>query len=119
MSQGSTRRHDIKGHFYADDMQCYVLFDIKDNPSHKVHRMGACIKDIKMWMAANNLKLNNNKTEVITFMAPNVEMNMTLDVIQICDCSIPPVHRTNRFSRPLINSVRFSELATSGVITEF
>ena len=54
-----------------------VSFDIKDNPSHQVHRMEACI--------------NDNKTEVITFRAPNVEMNMPIDVIQIGDYSIPPV----------------------------
>ena len=35
------RRHDIKGHFYADDMQLYVSFDIKDNPLYHVHRMEA------------------------------------------------------------------------------
>ena len=85
------RRHDLNGHFYADDMQLYVSFDIKDNPSHQVHRMEACIKDIKTWMAGNHLKLNDNKTEVITFRAPNVEMNMPIDVIQIGDYSIPPV----------------------------
>ena len=85
------RRHDLIGHFYADDMQLYVSFDIKDNPSHHVHRMEACIKDIKTWMAGNHLKLNDNKTEVITFRAPNVEMNMPIDVIQIGDYRIPPV----------------------------
>ena len=72
-------------------MQLYVSFDIKDNPSHQVHRMEACIKDIKTWMAGNHLKLNDNKTEVITFRAPNVEMNMPIDVIQIGDYRIPPV----------------------------
>ena len=85
------RRHDLNGHFYADDMQLYVSFDIKDNPSHQVHRMEACIKDIKTWMAGNHLKLNDNKTEVITFRAPNVEMNMPIDVIQIGDYRIPLV----------------------------
>ena len=72
-------------------MQLYVSLDIKDNPSHQVHRMERCIKDIKMWMAGNHLKLNDNKTEVITFTAPNVEMNMPIEVIQIGDYSIPPV----------------------------
>ena len=38
-----------------------------------------------------NLKLNDNKTEVITFKAPNVEMNMPIYVIQIGDYRIPPV----------------------------
>ena len=42
-------------------------------------------------MAGSNLKLNDNKTEVITFTAPNVEMNKPIDVIQIDDYNIPPV----------------------------
>ena len=42
-------------------------------------------------MAGNHLKLNDNKTEVITFTAPNVEMNVPIDAIQIGDYSIPPV----------------------------
>ena len=32
---GIVRRRDLKGHFYADYMQLYVSFDIKDNPSHQ------------------------------------------------------------------------------------
>ena len=53
--------------------------------------MEACIKDIKMWMAGNHLKLTDNKTEVITFTALSVQMNIPIDVIQIGDYSIPPV----------------------------
>ena len=44
-----------------------------------------------MWMAGNHLKLNDNETEVITFTAPNVEMNMPIEVIQNGDYSVPPV----------------------------
>ena len=61
------RHHDLNGHIYADDMQIYVSFDIKDNPSHQVHRMERYIKDINMWMAGNHLKYDN-KTEVITML---------------------------------------------------
>ena len=84
------RRHDLNWHFYADAMQLCVSFDINDNPSHQVHRTEGCIKDV-MWMAGNHLKLNDNKTEVITFTTPNVEINMPIDVIQIGDYRIPPV----------------------------
>ena len=53
--------------------------------------MEACVKDIKMWMAGNHMKLNDQKMEVITFTAPNVEMNMAIDIIHIGDYIIPPV----------------------------
>ena len=42
---------------------------------------------ISEWQAI----INDNKTEVITLTAPNVEMNMPFDVIHIGDYIIPPV----------------------------
>ena len=44
----SISRHDFTGHIYADDMQIFVSFEIMDNPSPQIHRMEACIKDIRM-----------------------------------------------------------------------
>ena len=44
-----------------------------------------------MWMAGNHLTLNDNTAEVITFTAPNVEMNMPIDVIRIGDYIVPTV----------------------------
>ena len=91
------RRHDLNGHFYADDMQLYVSLALRTtHPINcEVNRMEACIKDINtiMWMAGNRLKLTDNKTEVTTFTATNVEMNncMPIDVIHIGDYSIPAV----------------------------
>ena len=84
------RHHDLDWQFYADDMQLYVSFDIKDNPPHQVHRFEGCINDIKTWMAGNHLKLNDNKTDVLTCTTPNVETNMPIDVIQTGDYRIPP-----------------------------
>ena len=63
------RSHRIYAHFYADDSQIYMTF----KPSRSgdkdtvISRMEACIKDIRVWMTHNLLKLNKDKTEFIIF----------------------------------------------------
>ena len=57
-------------HFYADDSQLYNVFrstpaDVQRCVSH----METCVESVKVWMSANKLKLNDDKTEIITFAA--------------------------------------------------
>ena len=59
--------HKLNSHFYADDSQLYTFF----NPNKEIDVMLAkienCIKDIKIFMDKNFLKLNEEKTEIIIF----------------------------------------------------
>ena len=51
---------------YADDTQLYVSFNPKsgeDIAAAKL-RMTQCIAEIRSWMLANKLKLNDSKTEL-------------------------------------------------------
>lgn len=50
---------------YADDRQLYTRFDMRDMGSYlqALHRMQACLEDVRVWMVANRLKLNESKTE--------------------------------------------------------
>ena len=56
------RKHGISYHFYADDSQLYLSFTSSSQDS-AVANMGACIQDIRVWMHANKLKLNDSKSE--------------------------------------------------------
>ena len=58
------RDHGISHHFYADDTQIYVFFDVKDSDS-ACHLLETCVQHVKEWMLVNGLKLNDDKTEVI------------------------------------------------------
>ena len=58
------RRHNITYHFYADDTQLYLSFDI-DSLHCTISKIEACLVDIKKWMAAHFLCLNDNKTELL------------------------------------------------------
>ena len=57
-------RYDVKFHFYADDTQVYLSFDVhSDNPD--ISRLCDCYQDIKKWMSSCFLKLNEEKTEIM------------------------------------------------------
>ena len=57
-------RYDVKFHFYADDTQVYLSFDVhSDNPD--ISRLCDCYQDIKQWMSSCFLKLNEEKTEIM------------------------------------------------------
>ena len=49
---------------YADDTQLYITMS-PTNQSSMLNKIDTCVKDIKAWMIANYLSLNENKTEVL------------------------------------------------------
>ncbi len=61
--QGIIRRHNLQYHTYADDTQIFASF----NPSQQharscITRIEACVSEIRQWMNANFLKINDNPT---------------------------------------------------------
>ena len=57
------RRHGISFHGYADDMQLYIA--VSPDDTGPIDVLFNCILEIKTWMAANFLQLNQDKTEVL------------------------------------------------------
>ena len=58
-------------HAYADDSQLYLSFKSgsEDNQTEAVDAAQECIEDISAWMTADQLKLIEDKTEVILLLA--------------------------------------------------
>ena len=53
-------------HCYADDCQIYFCFKkSSDEPEVSLSNLSACLMEIKSWMTAHFLKLNDDKTEVL------------------------------------------------------
>jgi len=80
----------IHTHQYSDDCQLYLELtaDALDDPKQ---RLEACIASISEWMAANMLKLNDTKTELLVFSPPRILPPLTLDSIRIAGTDIASV----------------------------
>ncbi len=58
-------KYGVSFHCYADDTQLYL--PLKPTASIAVERLVECFGEIKVWMFANLLCLNESKTELILF----------------------------------------------------
>ena len=67
------RKHDIKFHMYADDIQVFLDFvpTIPGEVACCLHKLFSCISDVQKWMLRNKLKLNEDKTEVFIASYPS------------------------------------------------
>ena len=69
------RKHGLGYHIYADDTQLYIAFKGDDEKRKCLNTMEACLLDVQKWMAANLLKLNNDKTEVVLFAPKQITVS--------------------------------------------
>ena len=66
------RKHNLNLHIYADDTQVYCSFNVKDEDSASslLARLSKCVSEIRNWMSASKLKMNDEKTEFIIMSSP-------------------------------------------------
>ena len=64
-------KHGILFHGYADDTQLYIRFRPGDAVSlaDAIRRLEMFIREIRMWMTANKLKLNDGKTDFMVIVS--------------------------------------------------
>ena len=63
------RKHGACFHGYADDQQIYLSFKPSNSNTLSqdmcIAKLESCVRDIRLWMRTNLLKLNDDKTEFI------------------------------------------------------
>ena len=58
------RHHELDYHFYADDSQLYLVFQpMQESADAATNKMMNCISDVRSWMGANKLMLNDQESE--------------------------------------------------------
>ena len=79
-------------HFYADDTQLYLYFNTLSevHQVNSVARVESRVRDINHWMASNNLKLNNDKTELHVISSKYQLRKPSLDGISVGEYRISP-----------------------------
>ena len=79
------RKHDLKYHHYADDLQLFCHFPLDAlSLSNAVHRIEKCIDELKEWMSANYLQMNDSKSEILPVI-PRHKTNMTEGLrVRVC-----------------------------------
>ena len=87
------RKHEVKHHKYADDIQLHVEYDpaVPGAREKAIRRLEACIKEIRIWMSIRMLKLNDDKTEMVIFCSKHHLGQYGHCTINIGDSAIIPV----------------------------
>ena len=72
-------------HTYADDTQLYLSFNAYEPAEESLarQRLELCISEIKSWMAQHQLKLNDDKTELLIASSKHVQTKIQNRNIQI------------------------------------
>ena len=78
---------------YADDHQIYLSFKPTDQVSQDgaLQSIQACISDVRKWMLANKLKINDGKTELMIIGSKHNVSKLNISSIKIGDAEIKPV----------------------------
>ena len=106
------RSHGISTHMYADDTQLYVTFDPSEDPAAVCARMRDCIEDLKRWMKRQCLKLNDSKTEVICFAAPQSPIDPAAFTVQVGDSLVTPSHSVRNLGVMLDQRMQMGDFIT-------
>jgi hypothetical protein len=83
------QKYGLSYHFYADDTQIYVFFDLSDAET-TTEKIEQCIAEIREWMKANFLKFNDDKTEVVSIGSKKQLQKLDPITLQIGDSTVQP-----------------------------
>ena len=92
------RRHEVLFQLYADDQQVYLSFRPNQEAAQDrcITTIQNCIEEVRSWMRANMLKLNEDKTEFVVFGTQYQLAKISSIEIRIgSECVMPVEHVRN------------------------
>ena len=92
LTGGIVHRHGLNILMYADDIQIYITSKTSSATQGKasVQTIEACISALRTWMIQNQLKLNDEKTELLVIASPRLQSKLTVNSITIGESIIQP-----------------------------
>jgi hypothetical protein len=83
------KRHSVTPHSFSDDSQLQ-----RSAPPNEIPQLFAsmqdCISDVRSWVNSNQLKVNEDKTEVIIVSSVQMSQRLNIrDTMEVGDCSVP------------------------------
>ena len=89
---------------YADDTQIYIILKNDDDRAGAISKLEACVNDIKNWSTANDLKLNDDKTEVL-HIASRFRNSSAISSVNINESQIEPASNARNLGIILQNDL--------------
>ena len=85
------KRHLPSVHVYADDTQLYLAFkpDCALSTNEAISAMEACVREIRVWVLCDKLKINDDKTEVIIIGTRQQLARVQVDRLTVGDARVP------------------------------
>lgn len=105
------KRHGLSCLLYADDTQLYLSFHHSEY-SRSVNIIQKCLLDIKKWMSANFLMLNQDKTEVLLVGSAYFLKILSSISIPFCDISIKSADQVRNLGCILDSSLKMDKFVS-------
>ena len=99
------RRYNIGYHTYADDTQVYLSFKPNVSEEESIKRLESCLSEVRDWMASNDLKLNDDKTEFAIIGPTHYIQQVHETAITIGNCEITKTAKVKNIGAILDSSL--------------